>query len=101
MIKVTRVYIENSHHLSCEFSNNEVRLLNVLPIIEKHKHLNGVSSLFNKEAFSKVQVGDFGEITWRGIVITENNGITTCWDYDISPEFAYTNSKQIIKNKTA
>lgn len=101
MIKVSRVFVESSYQLICEFNNKEVRLLDVLPIIENHKHLNGVSRLFEKEVFAKVEVGDFGELTWRKIVITENNGTPTYWDYDISPEFAYSNSKQIITNKTA
>lgn len=101
MIKIIRVFIENPFQLVCEFSNKEVRLLNVLPILEQHKHLNGVSSLFKEENLAKVEIGDLGELTWRKIVISEYNGVTTCWDYDISPEFAYLNSKQISLNKIA
>jgi len=101
MIKITRVFIENPFQLVCEFNNKEVRLLNALPIFEQQKHLNGVNSLFNKEIFAKVEIGDLGELTWRNIVTSEYNGVTTCWDYDISPEFAYLNSKQISLNKIA
>jgi len=101
MIKITRVFIENPYQLICEFNNKEVRLLDALPILEQHKHLNGVYSLFEEEVFAKVEIGDFGELTWRQIVTSDYNGVTTCWDYDISPEFAYINSKQISLNKIA
>ncbi len=95
MIKVTEIYIEKPYVLRCVFNNKEVRLLNALPIIENQKHLKGVDQLFDELVFANVVVGELGEITWRNIVTTEYNGNSTCWDYDISPEFAYSNSINI------
>jgi len=67
-------------------------MLELLPIIKNHKHLNGVQNLLDETTFSHARIGGFGEIVWDGIVKTTENNIVTLWDYDISPEFAFQNS---------
>jgi len=92
MLRVIEIVEKNSYSLVCKFNNGIVKNLNILPIIENHKHINGVQNLLNESLFNKVRIGEFGEIVWDKIVITNQNGIDIFWDYDISPEFAYENS---------
>jgi hypothetical protein len=92
MLRITEIKVVPNYHLICRFNSGELRQLAVLPLIESHKHLNGVGELLNGDTFKKVQIGQFGEIVWEKIVKTEYNGEVLFWDYDISPEFAYQNS---------
>jgi len=92
MIRITNITVIPHYQLNCRFNSGAIRKLNVLPIIEHHKHLTGVESLLNEEIFANVRIGEFGEIYWENIVKTEYDGQVLFWDYDISPEFAYQNS---------
>lgn len=92
MIRITDIEVTPHYHLICKFNSGAVKELDVLPIIEHHKHLVGVESLLNEDVFKNVRIGEFGEIVWDRIVVTEHDGQVLCWDYDISPEFAYQNS---------
>lgn len=92
MIRVTEIVDKSDYSLLCKFNDGAVRKLDILPIIENHKHLKGVERLLNKSIFENVRIGEFGEIVWDRIVQTTDNGVEIYWDYDISPEFAYENS---------
>jgi hypothetical protein len=92
MIRITEVKVAAPYLLLCKFNNGTVKKLDVLPVIEQHLHLNGVSTLLNEAFFKNVRIGEFGEIVWDKIVKTTQDGHEIYWDYDISPEFAYENS---------
>jgi hypothetical protein len=92
MIRITNITVIPPYQLNCKFNSGVIKKLNVLPIIENQKHLTGVESLLNEEIFENVKIGEFGEIYWENIVTTEHDGQILCWNYDISPEFAYQNS---------
>jgi len=92
MIRITNIKVTPHYNLICKFNSGAVKTLDVLPIIEHHKHLAGVENLLNEDIFKNVRIGEFGEIVWDKIVVTEHNGQVFCWDYDISPEYAYQNS---------
>lgn len=97
MIRITNITVIPPYQLNCKFNSGAIKKLNVLPIIEHHKHLTGVESLLNEEIFKNVRIGEFGEIYWENIVKTEYDGQILCWNYDISPEFAYQNSESFQK----
>jgi hypothetical protein len=92
MIRITEIKVATPYLLLCKFNNGQIKKLDVLPVIEQHKHLDGVSTLLNEAFFKKVRIGEFGEIVWDKIVKTTQDGKEIYWDYDISPEFAYENS---------
>jgi hypothetical protein len=92
MIRIIQITVIPHYNLICKFNSGAIKKLDILPIIEQHKHLTGVESLLNEEIFKNVKIGQFGEILWEKIVRTEYNGQLMCWDYDISPEFAYQNA---------
>jgi len=92
MIRVTQISVITNYNLICKFSSGEIKKLDVLPLIERHRHLTGVESLLNEDIFKNARIGQFGEILWEKIVTTAYDNEVLCWDYDISPEFAYQNS---------
>ena len=92
MLRITEIIEISPYYLVCSFNNGIVKKLELLPIIENHKHLNGVQNLLDETTFSHARIGEFGEIVWDGIVKTTENNIVTLWDYDISPEYAFQNS---------
>ena len=92
MIRITEIIENTSYSLVCKFNNGVVKKLDILPIIENHKHLEGVQTLLNESVFNTVRIGEFGEIVWDNIVKNSKTGEDSYWDYDISPEFAYENS---------
>lgn len=92
MIRVTEIIDKTSFSLVCKFNNGTIKRLDILPIIENHKQLEGVQNLLNESVFNTVRIGEFGEIVWDKIVKTSHKGEEIYWDYDISPEFAYQNS---------
>lgn len=91
MLKVKRIVAIDQYSLICEFDTGIQRKLNVLPLIEKHLHMEGVASLKNKVLFDTVAVGELGEIYWENIVKTAG-GI---WNYDISPEYVFYNGSEV------
>jgi len=95
MIRITEIIEHTSYSLICKFNNGVVKKLDILPIIENHKHLEGVQKLLNEPVFNSVRIGEFGEIVWDKIVKNSHTGEDSYWDYDISPEFAYENSVEV------
>lgn len=95
MLRITEIVEKSPYYLVCRFNNGMVKKLDVLPIIENHKHISGVQNLLDEAKFVHVRIGEFGEIVWDKIVKTTQNDIEIYWDYDISPEYAYQNSTDI------
>lgn len=94
MLRVVEILDTNDFCVRCKFNNDEIRRLDVLPIIENHKHLNGVEKLLEANIFATAQVGQCGEIVWPNIVYVHDTDGDRLWDYDISPEYAFHHSKQ-------
>ncbi len=93
MIKIVKIEFLENNKILCLFDNKELRLLNL------SEHLNdkyAIKILSNERIFRAAKVGGFGEIFWSDIgEIVELNGAVNVCDYDISPEFAYFNSKPV------
>ena len=100
MIRVTDIINKTSYSLVCKFNNGMIKKLDIMPIIENHKQLDGVENLLNESVFNTVRIGEFGEIVWDKIVKNSYNGEVLFWDYDISPEFAYENSVDVDSTLT-
>ncbi|MFP5041761.1 hypothetical protein [Parasediminibacterium sp. JCM 36343] len=66
--------------------------MDVYPLIQNHKNLNGIEQLLANQVFSKARIGEMGEIVWDKIIKTNVYGKVVIWDYDISPEFAFYNA---------
>lgn len=94
MLKVVSIDQIEPYVLTCSFNNGSRRKLDVLPLIQKHNHLNGASELLNEAQFKKAQIGEMGEVFWKGII---RNSANETWDYDISPEFIFWEGKEVEK----
>lgn len=92
MIRIVEIMDKRCYTLVCKFNNGMIKRLDILPIIENHKQLDGVQNLLIESVFNTVRIGEFGEIVWDKIVKNSQNAEVIYWDYDISPEFAYENS---------
>ncbi len=92
MIKITAIENIEPYFLLCRFSNNAVKKLDVYPLIQKHKGLEGIEKLLDAETFKKARIGEMGEIVWDQIIKINYQGEELIWDYDISPEFAFEHS---------
>ena len=96
MIRVTEIIDKSPYSLLCKFNDGAVKKVDILPLIEDHKHLKGVERLLNKAVFDNVRIGEFGEIVWDRIVQTIDNGEEIYWDYDISPQRACAIEQAIV-----
>ncbi len=94
MTRVLSIKAIEPYFLVCRFNNNSLKKLDILPLIQSHKKLNGIEQLMDSETFKKARVGEMGEILWDKIITTNYNGEEVIWDYDISPEFAFENGIQ-------
>ncbi len=92
MTRVLEIVDIRGYTLLCRFNNDELRRLDVKPLIENHLHLPGVAKLLENDVFASVKVGECGEIVWPNIVDNSSDLRLPAWDYDISPEFAYEHS---------
>ena len=95
MIKVTSIERAEPYFLVCRFNNKAIKKLDVLPLIENHKNLQGIEQLLESQIFKKVRIGEMGQIVWDNIIKTNYNGEQMIWDYDISPEFAFENAEPL------
>lgn len=91
MHKIIEVEIVSPYLLKCRFNSGEVKTIDVYPVIQNHIYINGVSDILKEEIFKTVKIGQFGELLWSHIVKEENSD--TYFDYDISPDFVFENSK--------
>ncbi len=89
MIKTTAIESIDPYFLICRLSNNAVKRLDVYPLIQNHKELEGIEKLLDAQTFKKARIGEMGEIVWDKIIKINYQGEELIWDYDISPEFAF------------
>ncbi|MCB9427128.1 MAG: DUF2442 domain-containing protein [Flavobacteriales bacterium] len=87
MLRVEKILKIEPYRIVCLFNNGIEKAINVLPLIENHKHLNGIEQLKEPNVFARAKIGDFGEIVWESII--RNSKTNERWDYDISPEFIF------------
>lgn len=93
MRKIVEIELMDDNQVICHFNNGEVRILDLSSTIND-RYASKI--LTNEAVFASVKVGDFGELYWPGVAeITDLDGKIIPCDYDISPEFAYRNSKPI------
>jgi hypothetical protein len=92
MLRVVEIIEKTPYTLVCKFNNGVVNKLDILTLIENHKHIDGVQNILIESVFNTVRIGEFGEIVWNKIVKSTQDGEDIYWDYEISPEFAYENS---------
>lgn len=93
MIKPIKILSAKPYSIVCIFSSGETRTLNMEPFLEAQKNIKGINRLFDEKVFSQVSIGEVGQLLWKDVVtmINEKGEITPC-EYDISPEFAYSQS---------
>ena len=91
MLKISHINLLEDYTILCTFNNGITKAIDILPLMEKHKHLSGIEKLKEKNVFSNARIGMFGEIVWDKIIRFSNSGKDEMWDYDISPEFVFHN----------
>jgi Protein of unknown function (DUF2442) len=87
MLKVEKIAKIEPYKMVCLFNNGVEKNLDILPLLENHKHLRGIEQLKEPTVFFKVKIGELGQIYWENIILNSNTN--EYWDYDISPEFIY------------
>ena len=97
MLKIIQINVEKNLHVRCHFNNGEIKVIDILPILNNHSKLKGIQKLYQQEFFEKVEIGEFGELVWRNCIELDHDGQSQLWDYDISPEFVYQLS--LLENK--
>lgn len=93
MIKVTKIVEIAPYYIICDMSNGVKKRLEILPLIESQKRLQGIELLKEKKVFESAGIGEMGEIFWKDIVTIKNGR----WNYDISPEFIFYNGSTVIE----
>ena len=103
MIKVINILEVNLEYIICHLSNNDIKKINLKPLIFNHRHLKGIEKLDDSKYIQLAQIGILGEIFWPKTIIN-SDGDT--WNYDISPEYIYhcgedidIESKEVIEFK--
>lgn len=84
MVRLQTILEVGSHYIICGLNNGEKRKLNLLPLLQKHAAIQGVSQLLELEMLKTAQIGTMGEVLWENIVTNSRN---ESWSYDISPDF--------------
>lgn len=84
MIKVIDILEVNLEYIICHLSNNDIKKINLKPLIFNHRHLKGIEKLDDSKYIQLAQIGILGEIFWPETIIN-SDGET--WNYDISPEY--------------
>ncbi len=89
--KIVKIDLVENNQIVCHFDNDELRVLDLSATI-KDRYVEKI--LNNKDVFYSAKIGEFGEIYWADIaeIINLDGSVQSC-EYDISPEFAYFNSK--------
>jgi hypothetical protein len=93
MIKVVEILDVNLDHIICRLSNDDIKKVNLKPLISNHRHLNGIEKMDNSEYIQLAQIGFCGEIFWPETIIS-SAGDT--WNYDISPEYIFYCGEDIV-----
>lgn len=93
-MRISEIQIQEKYKIICHFDSGEVKLLD----LEKSINDKYSAIILTPEVFTKAQVGEFGEIYWKDMAeIKTLNGKTESCAYDISPEYAYHQSKSLEK----
>lgn len=87
MIKVTKIVEIAPYYIVCDLSNGVKKRLEILPLIENQKRLEGIESLKEKTIFESAGIGEMGEIFWKDLITIKSKH----WNYDISPEYIFYN----------
>jgi len=91
MNRIINISIQENFRILYSFKNGEQRIFGMPKVLNPDKKF--VNKIFNTEVFKNAKIGSFGEIYWNNIA--EMRGlkgeIIPC-EYDISPEFIYSNS---------
>lgn len=91
MKKIVSIISSINYTITCEFNDGVQKTIDIEPLINNHLHLKGASKILDFQNFSKVKMGELGELKWENIIEVEHKGVKYIWDYDISPEFIYEN----------
>lgn len=90
MKRLSKISFQDSFNILCLFEGGEERVLDLKKVIKDQYK----SKILDPETFPKAQIGIFGEIFWENIGVIKNlKGESEACNYDISPEYAYMNSK--------
>ena len=92
MLKVVSIDHIEPYVLTCSFNNGSRRILDVEPLFQNHKHLNGITKFLEESRFRQVEIGILGEVLWKNSILTANDEL---WDYDISTEYIYYEGKKL------
>ncbi len=93
-MRVISLEILEGWKLNCMFDNGEERALAARPLIERHLHIEGVSSLLEPETFGKAAVGSLGQVFWPdAATMADSNGTRIKCEYDMSPQFIWEHSQ--------
>jgi hypothetical protein len=91
MIKTTKIIEIKPYKILCSFNNGELRQLDLESVLSTEDKY--VQKILTPDVFSKVKIGEFGQIYWENIAeIKDLNGKSIPCEYDLSPEFVYYNS---------
>jgi hypothetical protein len=91
MKKIIKIEFCENNQIICHFDNNELRIIDLSKTI-KDKYITKILS--DETIFKSAKIGEFGELYWANAAeIKDLNGKIIPCEYDISPEFAYYNSK--------
>ena len=91
MLKVINLEEVKPYYIICNLSNGERRRLDILPLMEKYKKLEGIERLKDSQTFQSALVGVMGEVFWKDIILVDNEK----WNFDISPEFIFYNGIKV------
>ena len=93
MIKVTKIVEIAPYYIVCNLNNGVKKRLEILPLIENQKSIQGVELLKDQKIFESAGIGIMGEIFWKDLITIKNER----WNYDISPEFIFYNGRTVIE----
>lgn len=92
MLKIIEILHIEPYTISCKFNNGVIKKIDVKPLLENHKNLDGIDKMYDIDLFKKARIGKLGELYWEKIIKTTHGNEVVVWDYDISPEFVYEQS---------
>jgi hypothetical protein len=92
MFKVTNISVLDAYQIKCSFNTGETKILDLSKSLDQNNKF--VKKLIEMDTYKSAKIGFFGEIYWENIgVMKDYDGSIISCEYDISPEFAYYNSK--------
>lgn len=90
MYRITKILEIFQKKILCEINNQWAYWIDLEPLLEKHKHFQGIEQLDDEQYFNQVKIGEMGELSWEKTIL--QNGIY--WNYDVSAEFIVANGIQ-------